>query len=268
MTDVPKATNESLLDVDVVEASEPKPPTRVQLADAKLRAAIGGAARWPLATKPRRVVSGVVGVLALVGAGVGTWLAVRTQPPPDYSSAPINTIFEYTLLTDDFNKLPVEERLALIGELVTRMESLGGSDSVLLALFASMIVGEARAQLEENVSRMAVDLFDQYAVDYDATAPIEDRRDFLAQTYLDFERQIAAVTGQTIDEPDEERLADAKRRAQRDLDRAQSGRVDAGEALRVFDILNNGLGQHASGHQKIRIATMTRDMVEMLRSEP
>ena len=259
---------ESLLDAETIEAARPKPPSRLQVADAKLRAFLGGAARWPVATKRRRIVSAAAAVLALAGAGVGTWLGVRTQPPPDYDTAGIDTIFEYTLLTDDFNKLPVEERLALIGKLVQRMEAISGNDSVLLALFASMIVGEARAQLEENVSRMAVDLFDQYAVAYDPTASVADRHAALEDAFFSFQDTMAAVAGQTIDEPREERLADARRRAQRDLERIRTDGANAGQALRFFDILNNGVGQHASGHQKIRIATMSRDMVEWLRSGP
>ncbi|MEM1184018.1 MAG: hypothetical protein AAGI53_03345 [Planctomycetota bacterium] len=264
----PRGATDSLLDESDLAQAAPKPPSKLQVADAKLRATLGATARWPIATKRRRIASSVVGLLALAGAGVGAWLAVRTQPPPDYATAPIDTIFEYTLLTDDFNKLSVEERLALIAELVKRMEALGGGDSVLLALFASMIVGEARAQLEENVSRLAVDLFDSYAVDYDPNAPIADRRAYLEETFLKFTGSMAAVAGEDINRSDEERLERARRSAQRDMERVTSGRVDAGETLRAFDLLNNGMGRFASGHQKIRIATMSRDMVEMLRTGP
>lgn len=269
MTEPPKNTTGSLLEEgDVPVDEEAKGPTLAQRADARLRAGLSGLRRFCWFPVWRRgVVLGALG-LAVAGAGGAVWMQARVQPPPDYESARIDVLFEYTLLTDDFNKLPVEERLALIAKLVERMRALEGRESLFLAAFASMIAGEARAQLEENVSRMAVDLFDQYAVEYSPAAPQAERRAQLKETFLEFTRTMETLVGAESDQTDEERLAEARRQTRRDMQRVQDGRVAASEALRFFDVLNNGVGQHATGHQKIRIATMTRDMVEMLRSEP
>jgi hypothetical protein len=256
-----------LLDEHDVPPEVGAPPMpRLRRLDAAMRAGATGAARWVWGSPARRYPALGLAVGAVAVAGVLTYLELRVQPPPDFDSARIDVLFEYTLLTDDFNKLPVEERLALVAKLVERMKSLGGNDSVLLALFASMIAGEARAQLEENVSRAAVDLFDTYALDYDVTAPKADREAYLLDTFLEFGKTMEALVGYESDQTDEERLAEAREQAQRDLQAVRDGQIGAGDALRVFDVLNNGMGRHATGHQKIRIATMTRDMVEMLRS--
>ncbi len=264
MTEPPRNTTGSLLEEGELPVEEPKRASLAQRADAKLRVGLAGVGRFCWFPPYRRVVL----LLIIAGATAPFWMPARVQPPPDYETARIDVLFEYTLLTEDFNKLPVEERLALIAKLVERMRALEGREGLFLAAFASMIAGEARAQLEENVSRMAVDLFDQYAIEYTPTAPRAERKAQLEQTFLEFTRTMETLVGAESDQTDEELLADAREQSRRDMQRVKDGRVAASEALRFFDVLNNGVGQHATGHQKIRIATMTRDMVEMLRSEP
>ena len=66
----------------------------------------------------------------------------------------------------------------------------------------------------------------------------------------------------------EEMLDEGRRQARRDLNRFERGRVGAGEVIRVFDIMNNTVGAHMSGHERVRVQTMFRDMTEMLRREP
>ena len=67
----------------------------------------------------------------LLGGGFVAWRELRFQPPPDYATADIDEILDYTLITDDFNQLPVEQRLQLIRELVNRFMGMDGSDSVM-----------------------------------------------------------------------------------------------------------------------------------------
>ncbi|USO00216.1 MAG: hypothetical protein H6810_06025 [Phycisphaeraceae bacterium] len=206
--------------------------------------------------------------LLLAGGGSWAWLAYRIEPPPDYETAPIGELFDYTLLTDDFNRLPLEERLALIQKLVTRMKSFSSNDSVLLAIFATMIMGEARAQLEANLSHLAVDAADKYAVDYDPNAPPEEKEQYLKDAYLGLVGMMDFADGEVGEHTPEELLAEGQRQAKRDLARFEKGRVGADEVVRVFDIMNNKVGAHMSGHQKVRISAMFRDMTEMLRKGP
>ncbi len=220
-----------------------------------------------LVGRHRRVSAGVLAA-ALVVSGVGVWLAVRIEPPPDYAHDPLDTLFEYTLLTDDFNRLPLEERLALIEQLVERLRKIGSGDSVLLAMFASMISGEARAQLEENISQLAVDVSDKYAAAYDPNAPGPDREAYLRDAYLGMVSMFDFADGEVGEHTPEELLEEGRRQARRDLNRFKKGKVGASEVVRVFDLMNNKIGKHMSGHQKVRISAMFRDMTEMLRSGP
>lgn len=207
-------------------------------------------------------------VLLVGGAGAGAWLQFRIQPPPDYENDRLDVLFEYTLLTDDFNRLSVEERLALLGQLIDRLKSMGSSDSLMLAMFASTIMGEMRAQLEENISRLAIDVADKFAVEYDPNVPEDEKEQYLEDVFVDMQRLFAVVDTDLATKDREEMLDDGRRQAKRDLDRFNSGKVGAGEVIRVFDLMNNKVGSHMSGHQRVRVQTMFRDMTEMLRAEP
>lgn len=215
-----------------------------------------------------RLVSAGALSLVLAGIGVGAWLHYRIEPPPDYDTARLDVLFEYTLLTDDFNRLPVEERIALIGQLIERLKAMGSGDSVLLAMFASMIMGEMRVQIEENLSRLAVDVADKYAVSYDPNAPEADRTAYLEDAFIGMQRMFTVIDQGLAEKSDEEMLEDGRRQARRDLRRFEQGRVGADEMIRVFDIMNNKVGAHMSGHEKVRVQTMFRDMTRMLRAEP
>ncbi|MCA9300340.1 MAG: hypothetical protein KDA28_14820, partial [Phycisphaerales bacterium] len=126
--------------------------------DAKLKATLRSCVGT---TRRRRVLAGIA-ALVVIGGAVGTWLAVRPTPKPD-PWAGLDELFDYTLLTDDFNDLPIEERLEMIRAIIDKMKSMDSSDSVLVATFAAQIKGYARQQLEKNASRLAIDLWDDYA---------------------------------------------------------------------------------------------------------
>jgi hypothetical protein len=236
---------------------------RLNALDARLRAF--AVSLW---TNPRRRLIAVpVALLAVAGAGVGTWLAVRHRPPPDYRTARIDLIFDYTLLTDDFNSLPIEQRQRLIGELIQRIGDMDGSESGLLAAFAAGIYGQAREQLEENVSRLMVDTADVHAAGYTSVPP-EERAEYLDQAVLNLMKMAEAVTGQTSDQSDEERLAEAREQAREDAEMMQSGQMSAQAVGTMFLVLDRGIGSHASAHQKARISLMLRDMTDHLRGGP
>ncbi len=81
---------------------------------------------------------------------VGLAFTLRPYPMPDYEDDPLDDIFNHTLLQDEFNNLPIEERVRLVGSLIQRVEGMGSSDGTLLAAFAAGITGSAREQLEEK----------------------------------------------------------------------------------------------------------------------
>src|ERR1043165_1788806 len=154
----------SLLDAQdlmPVPAPAPEPVSRRVRAWAR--------ARWerfwiPISQDPKRRKRWVLGarIGAAAGAmaiGVGAYFAFRPVPMPDYATDNLDDVLGYTLLTDEFNKLPIKKRLELIAALVGRLKDMSAGDSVLMASFAAGIAGAAREQMMENASRLAVDVW-------------------------------------------------------------------------------------------------------------
>lgn len=265
MSETPKPRMGSLLAEDELQQASVAPlPKRLRWdrrLDAKVRAM--ASAVW---TRPKqRRIAGILTGVAAIGVAVGTYFVFRPMPKPDFSTANVDVLFNYTLLTDEFNKLPIEQRLELIGELVQRLKSIDADQSLLMAAFAAQISGEVRTQFEKNASLLAVDLFDQYAEDYNTGASPEDRDAYVENTFIEFQKTLEKIAGEERNVSDEERLIEGRRQAQRDLEFVQSGRMPLENTVRMITFLNNGVGQHASGHQKIRINGMISQMVKTLR---
>jgi hypothetical protein len=207
-------------------------------------------------------------VLVLLLAGLGWWVfGPRLQP--DYDRAPIDDVFDYTMLSDEFNRLPIEERLKLIGKLVQRMKGMSADDSVLLAAFASGIGGAARHQLEENASRLAIDMWDKYAKDYGAVPP-DKREEYLENTYVEFTKMMEDLSGQHREMSDADRINEGKAQGQKDMKWAKEhpDKLPDGEAMgRVAAVLNNSVGTHATPEQRARGQLMMRDMVREFRGQ-
>jgi hypothetical protein len=214
-----------------------------------------------------RVGAPVLG-LALVAGGVGAYFALRDRPTPDYATERLDLLFDYTLLSDEFNRLPVEERLRLMQMLVDRLKKMSSSDSMLLGAFAAGIAGQAREQIERNASRLAIDVWDKYAKDYPNVSQAE-REKFLEQTYVQFSKMMETVGGQVRDVSDEQRIEEARAQAQRDRERmGNAERGPDGESLgRFFGFMNNNVGGHASPQQRVRGQQMLRDMSRHFRGE-
>ncbi|MBX3359881.1 MAG: hypothetical protein KF912_12520 [Phycisphaeraceae bacterium] len=213
-----------------------------------------------------RIATWIIAGAALVGTGTGLYFALRPTPIPDYATAPMSQVLDFTFLTAEFNKLPVEQRVKLIGDLVKRVRGMGGQDSVLMAAFAAGISGKAREQLEENASRLMLDMMDNFASGY-KNVPGEQKGEFIEQKVVEMVRLMSQVAGQETTQTDEEILADAKRQAERDQRFMQSGNMTGNMAGRMFTTLNNGIGSHSTPHQKARVGNFLRDMTRHLRDQ-
>ncbi len=206
------------------------------------------------------------GIMLAIGLSVGGYFVFRPTPKPDYLKARLDTVFNFTLLTDEFNKLPVEERLKLISQLVERLKGMSAEDSLLMGAFAAGIAGKAREQIEENISRLAIDTWDMYAKDY-GSIPEGEREKYLEDAFVDFTKMMEGVAGQVRDVPDEKRVEEARRQAERDKKvMSDPNRQPGGEALgRFFSFMNNNVGSHATPQQRMRGQLMMRDMVRHFR---
>lgn len=208
------------------------------------------------------------GPILAVALAVTLWLIFRPVPQPDYKKARLNKVFNYTLLTDEFNKLPVEKRMELIGQLVQRMKNMSAGDSALMAAFAAGIAGAAREHLEENASRLAIDVWDKFAKDYANVKP-ENRGEFLDNAYIEFVQMMGTVSGEPINKSPSELLSEARAQAQRDKEnlRDPNRRPPAQAVGRMFSIMRNNVGEHASPAQRARGQLMMRDMIRRMRGE-
>ncbi|MFM9995402.1 MAG: hypothetical protein ACKVU4_06325 [Phycisphaerales bacterium] len=217
------------------------------------------------ATLRRRAT--IVGPIAAVVLGVGVWLVVRPMPQPDYERGNLRRVFTFTLLSDEFNKLSVQERLALVKVLVDRVKNMSASESALMAAFAAGVSGAAREQIEENISKLGIDMWYEYSAGY-ADVPLEDRDAYLDRVFLEMSRNMEAVGGVSNEDSDAERLAEAREQAQRDMKMVREGRGPSTGALtRVYTFLRDDVASHASAAQKSRGQLMMRDMVRRMRGE-
>ena len=207
------------------------------------------------------------GPVAAVAISLSLYLWLRPMPTPDYATGRIDTLMNFPMLRDEFNRLSVDERLKLLGQLRQRLSGLTAGESVLLAAFAGGIMDQAREQLAENASRLAIDMWDQYAGDYQYV-PEDERGQYLDATVVAFVRSMETLSGQPNDKSDSQILSDAKTQARDDLEQMQSGnRMPAGAMGMMFSVMRNDVGEHASPPQRVRGQQMMRDMVRRLRGQ-
>ncbi len=220
----------------------------------------------PWKTKKRRVISGsVLGVL-VVGGGLTAFMLTRPMARPDYDTDRIDRVFKYTLLTDQFNRMPVDERLALVGQLYQRLKSMDGNESLLLAAFASSVQGKAREQLMENVSQLMVDTADMFAIEYE-NVPEGQRERYLEDALVRFVELGNTFEGRTSTKPRAEIIAEAKENAARDQERMKENPMSTRQSMRMFGFMNEGMGGEATPQQKGRIGSFMLDMTRHLRGQ-
>lgn len=216
----------------------------------------------------KSIVGGTLG-LALGGGIIWAALALMPVPKPDYETGDIDDVLGYTLLTTEFNQLPLEERIDLIGQVVKRMEAMDAKEGTLMAAFAAGIAGEARDQLEENAAGIMIDVWDEFAPGYQRITDPKEKEAYLEQATADMIRLFERMDGDPTDKSDEELLADARRQAERDRERFTDPMRGPGTAglARFATFMNREVGDRASPQQRARIARISRDMTRYLRGE-
>src|SRR5262249_44192972 len=162
---------------------------------------------------------------------------LRPVPQPDYANDPMDDEVNYTLLTDEFNRLPIDKRLELLADLIQRIKTMSSSDSALMAAFAASIdTDKLRTQLAENASRLALAVRDKSALDYHSQ-PKDQRDSYPDHTLLNMEKMMETVGGVHTDKSDDQRLKQAKDQAKRDQDALSKGEGPSGGQLaRIADL--------------------------------
>ncbi len=255
----------SLLTADDLVA--PPARTRRTSAGERLRGFGAGLARVGDRPWVRRGLAAGLG-LVLAGGAFGAVVAMWPRAVPDYATGEIEDVLDYTLLSADFNNLPIDKRLALIKDLVARLKSMSAGDSEAMALFAAGITGKAREQLRTNAERLAVDLWDSYADKYD-DVPKEDRENYLDNAFNEFTHLMEDIAGVENKKTDKERLGDARGQAQRDMKRARENDrpMDSPRMGRFMKMVDERGGKLSTPRQQARMARFSRDMVRNLRGQ-
>jgi len=231
----------------------------------------GGALVYgPWATRRRRIVSGAILGAAIIGAGTIGYLQTRPTPRPDYETDPLNELFDYTLLTDEFNTLSVEERLELLGVLYRRMQGMSASDSVLLAAFAAQIEGDMREQLEENVARLMLDTADMLALEYQdlpSNATQAHRERALEDAFVEFVRLGGVFEGRPVEDSRQQILDEGREEAQQREAELAADSSSLREADWVFNTMQDGMQQFSTPQQRARVTRFMRDITRHLRGQ-
>lgn len=204
----------------------------------------------------------------VIGGGLAAYFLLRPVPQPNYAAAPMDEVLNYTLLTEDFNRLPVNDRLDLIRQLIERLKTMSGDDSMMMAMFAAGIdTDKLREQLMRNAALVAIDVWDQKALDYQKVSS-ENREAYLDDLFLDMAKLMETMAGVTNTQSDEERLADAREQAKKDQDMFASGKgPSGGQMARMAGFMRNGMGQHSNPQQQQRGQQLMRDMTRHLRGQ-
>lgn len=159
----------------------------------------------------------VLAVIALIGGG-WWWLEARWRPPPSIFDAPVNDVLGY-LAMDDFNELPLEERVRYLQEFASRFQGMQQEESAAAAAFIASVTGPTRDQLRQNARTLAKDVLLEGAQGYFAT-PDADRSAYLDDWLADWQRRAEkAVRGDARDLDNQERAAMIREDAQEDIQR-------------------------------------------------
>lgn len=192
-------------------------PDLLQMLDMDaLRERFGGRNRW------RSIAA--LALLAIVCVSVYWWGWIRWKPPPSIFDTPVDDVLGYLAL-DDFNKLPLDERMRFLMDLATRFRDMDSSDSATMAGFFAGLTGPVRQQLTQNVRVLARDILAQGASGYFSAANKGEYIDKWVVDWMKMGEKLA--TGKERERSDKERIEGIRRQAKRNDTRFGEGTTPA-----------------------------------------
>ncbi len=198
-------------------------------------------------------------VLAL-GITIYWWGWVRWKPPPSIFDSPVDDAFGY-LAMDDFNKLPLEERMRFLMDLATRFRDMESSDSATIAAFFAGLTGPVRQQLTQNVRNLARDILAQGANGYFAA---QDKGKYIDDWVLEWTKMGEKLaTGKERPRTDKERLERIRKQAKRADDDAADMTVpplSGDNAIDFVSFWHKEVESTASPKQQGQIAKFLEDV--------
>ncbi|MEE2971529.1 MAG: hypothetical protein VX672_00240 [Planctomycetota bacterium] len=170
--------------------------------------------------RERTVGFAAAGLVALtvVTGGVWWWLDARWTPPPSIFDSPVDDVLGY-LAMEDFNELPLEERMRYLGQFASRFRGFQQEESAATAAFLAGVTGNTREQMRQNARVLAKDVLLEGAEGYFAT-PEAERGSYLDRWLAGWQRraeEMAMGSARVMD--DEARATEIKEDAREDMAR-------------------------------------------------
>ena len=199
-------------------------------------------------------------LVVAIGGIVYWWGFVRWKPPPSIFDSPVDDAFGYLAL-DDFNKLPLEERMRFLMDLAMRFRDMDSSDSATIAAFFAGLTGPVRQQLTQNVRNLARDILAQGAAGYFGSG---DKGKYIDDWVLEWTKMGEKLaTGEERKKSDRDRLDGIRKQAQRNDKRfgeATTPSLTEDNALDFVSFWQKEVEGTASPKQQGQIAKFLEDV--------
>lgn len=217
--------------------------------------------------EPRALRTAVGGVAAVAIAILAiVWWSSRWRPPPSIFDSPVDDVLGY-LAIDDFNQLPLEERIEFMIEFANRFRGLEQSESAVMAAFMAGLTGDAREQMLQNARVLAKDILADGASNY-VSLPEREKDAFIDAWLVEWSKVgERMMTGEVQNRSDEDRIDEFRDQARRQQDRGLSTTgvtlTDVG-AGRFLDFWKSDIETAASPREQAQIAAFMVDVRKRL----
>lgn len=170
--------------------------------------------------------------------------------PPNIFDTPVDGVLSY-LGADDFNKLPIEERLRFLQDVVKRFKSMSQTDSALASAFFAGLSGRANEKLVDNARILGKDIFVQGASEFLALSDEKSRNEYIDKWLVKWVRFAEEATGRHSDHTDEQVLDRMSEQARGDLKRGID--IDAAMAQQLVDFWDRDIASVTSPKEQAQI---------------
>ncbi len=220
--------------------------------------------KYTLRNRSRELIRAamILALLLFLSGGVWWWVSVRWRPPPSIFDTPVNDVLAY-LAMDDFNELPLDQRMKFLLELSNRFRGMESSDSAAMAGFFAGLTGPFRKQMTQNFRILARDILVQGASGYFDVSP-SDQGKYIDDWVVNWTKMGEKITtGKESERSDKERIERIKSQSGRNEERMKENKVpslDEDGALGFMSIWQKEVEVTASPKQQGQISRFLQDV--------
>lgn len=226
-------------------------------------------ADWRERLLDRRTLAIAGGLLAAIAIllAVLAWWSSRWRPPPSIFDSPVDDVLGY-LAIDDFNELPLEDRVEFMIDFANRFRGLEQSESAVMAAFMAGLTGDAREQMIQNARILAKDILAEGASTY-VNLPDAEKDAFIDSWLVEWSKVGERIAfGEPRDRSDEERIEEFRGEARRGQERTAERNNDISltevGAGRFLDFWQSDVEKAASPREQAQITTFMVDVRKRL----